>query len=243
MAVATIAVILLALAQAAPEQGSDVSISGLLGEAVTRMGEANVASTILYVVSFAVGVTLASIAIYATHGNTSKLNRQLENYEERTRLLREDIDVGFLPVLAWSRVGERPGEPEPTSAGGKRIIVRIVNAGRAPALRATAEVKHRIVLNGDEKFERRGGHHSWGAILPNDFVEMHVTVPEEAVETVEGMRGGFRADVLLECRSFTGERHSTRMAVTYDMSGVALRDVTRDEWRRDIGLDGGDGDA
>lgn len=148
-----------------------------------------------------------------------------------------------MPVLTWSRVGERPGEPEPTSAGGRRIMVGIVNAGRAPALRATAEVKHRIVLNGDEKFERRGGHHSWGAILPNDFVEMHVTVPEEAVETVEGMRGGFRADVLLECRSFTGERHSTRMAVTYDMSGVALRDVTRDEWRRDVGLDDGDGGA
>jgi len=239
MAVATIAVILLALAQAAPEQESDVSISGLLGEAVTRMGEANVASTILYVVSFAVGVTLASIAIYATHGNTSKLNRQLENYENRTRLLREDIDVGFLPVLTWSRVGERPGEAESTSAGGRRIIVRIVNAGRAPALRATAEVKHRLILDGGERFELRGGHHSWGGILPNDFVEMHVTVPEEAVETVERMRGGFRADVLLECRSVTGERHSTRMAVTYDMNGVALRDVTRDEWRREVGLDGG----
>lgn len=240
MAAAALAMALLALAQAAPAQENPTSVHDRLAELSAHVEESNRINTMLYIASFAIGVCLASIAIYATYKNTSKLNRQLDNYEERTRLLREDIDVGFTPILAWTLAGKKFGEPAPTSIGGKLVIVRIVNAGRAPALRATADITHRVCLDGGETFELRTEHHSWGAVLPNDFVEMPVLVPDEALKEVEGMRGRFRADVLLECRSVTGKQHRRRMAVTHDRRGVALRDVTTDEWRRDVGLDGGE---
>jgi len=238
----TVILLALALEQAALAQDDDArTIPGLLGEAVAHIEQANETNTVLYSVSFAIGVVLASIAICATYKNTSKLNTQLKNYEERTKLLREEIDVDLLPILAWTLAGRKYGEPKLTSAGGRLVIVRIVNAGRAPALRATADVTHRLRLNGGEIFELNVERHSWGAILPNDFVEMPVLVPDRALEEIEGMRGRFRADVLLECRSVTGKLHRRRMAVTCDQGGVGLRDAARDEWRRDIGLDGGDG--
>lgn len=235
----SIALVAAALAQAAHAQG-DGGVPERLDELAAHVDRANRVNTILYVVSFAVGAGLAGIAICATHGNTAKLNEQLKNYDARTRLLREEIDVGLLPVLTWTLAGRRYGEPSPTGLGAKLLIVRIVNAGRSPALRATADVTHRVSRGGGGLEVTRREHHSWGAILADDFVEMPVWIQDETVEAIRGGRAAFRADVELEYRSVTGRRLRRRMTVTHDGKGAIPRDVAGDEWRRDIGLDGGD---
>lgn len=240
--VLTITLVAMALAQAAHAQDGDaVAIPGLLEEIVALMDQANETNTILYLSSFCVGAGLAGIAIYATYRNASRLNRQLKIYENRTRLLREDIDVDRLPILTWTLAGRRFGEPGFTGLGAELVIVRIVNAGRSPALRATAGVTHRLSRGGGGLEAFRREHHSWGAILADDFVEMPVWIQDETVEAVKSGRAAFRADVELECRSVTGRRHKRRMTVTHDGRDVILRDVAEDEWRRDIGLDGGEG--
>jgi len=228
-----------ALARAAHAQGDGGEIADRLAELSARVEEANGINTALYIASFAVGAGLAGIAIYATCRNTSRLDRQLRNYEDRTSLLREDIDVGFTPVLTWTLAGKRYGEPTPTGLGGRLVIVRIVNAGRAPALRATAGVKHRLRAGGGGFGVIRRERHSWGAVLPNDFVEMPLWIADEVLGAVKGTKGAFRADILLEYMSVTGRSHRRRISVRHDGERVTLRDVAVDDWRRDIGLGGG----
>jgi len=234
-----IALLAAALAPAAHAQEDSGGVADRLDELSAHVERANRINTILYVVSFAVGAGLACIAIYATCRNTTRLDRQLRNYEERTRLLREDIDVGFTPILMWTLAGKRFGEPAPEGLGGRLVVVRIVNAGRAPAMRATAVVRHMLRAAGGGFGVIRRERHSWGAVLPNDFVEVPVWIDDEVLGAVKGPKEAFRADIALEYRSVTGKSHRRRISVRYNGKDVILRDVATGDWRRDIGLDGG----
>lgn len=241
MVTAALAIALLAavLAPAAHAQEDSGGVADRLDELSAHVERANRINTILYVVSFAVGAGLAGIAISATHSNTMELREQVNIHEDHLKLLKGDIDDKATPVMAWTLAGKRFGAPEPTGVGAKLVIVRIVNAGRATALRATADVTHRMRTGGEKFREIRREQHSWGAVLPNDLVEMPVWIDDEVLGEIKDTQGLFRADVELEYRSVAGKIYRRRMTVRYDGKDVTLRDVATGDWRRDIGLDGG----
>lgn len=218
-----IALLAAAMAQAAHAQGDGCGqgIADCLDRLAEHVERANRIATILYVVSFAVGAGLAGIAICATHGNARELREQAKRYEERTELLRGDIDEGRTPLMSWTQ----PGDGELTvgvAAGG--VPIRVVNAGRAPALCVTGDVTCLLYRDGDATVvgEER---YSWGAVLPDESVEMRVRVPEKALEAVAGGRAVFRADVLIEYESVGGRAYRLRVSAAYNRGRVDISDV------------------
>jgi len=220
---AALAIALLAavLAQAAHAQEDSDGVADRLDELSGHVERANGINTILYVVSFAVGAGLACIAIYATHGNAQSLRRQIQKYEERTALLRRDIDEGLTPLLTWTQAGERPGG---VLADGS-MLVRIVNAGRGPALRVTCDVTHLLSRGASAHAVVGEERHSWGALLPDESIEMRVMVPDEALKATAGGGSEFRADMLVEYESVGGKEYRLRVTARYDGTRVEIHDV------------------
>jgi len=224
-----IALLAAAMAQATHAQEDSGGVADRLDELSAHVERANRINTILYVVSFAVGAGLAGIAISATHSNTMELREQVNIHEDHLKLLKGDIDDKATPVMAWTLAGKRLGRNHDRYWGNIILPVRVVNVGRAPAMRVTDDVTLSVTRNGAEPREIGTKHHAWGALPPNESIEIPVLIPEEELDSAEQAGGEVRADVSLEYWSVSGKKHSLKLIATHNGKEYALQDA--EDWR------------
>ena len=166
----------------------------------------------------------AKIPTHSTRYNVTDPRKHAESHGGRARLNSDTEDVD-MPVLAWTRAGGGLGEGTVTVLGGGLVRVRVVNAGRASAMSVTGDITHMLSVNGSAFSEIGREQQAWGTLLPNAEMEVRVWVPKEAMGTIEGRRGEYRADILLEYRSLDETGHRRQMSVRYDGKRTTVRDV------------------
>jgi len=105
------------------------------------------------------------------------------------------------------------------------MAIRVVNVGRAPAMRVTGEITRMLSRDGLTFEEHGREQHARGALPPTEEIEVRVWVDGEARKAAKSSRGAFRADIRLDYQSVSGARHKLLMTARYDGKHMSVRDV------------------
>jgi len=168
----------------------------------------------LFLVSFWVGMGIASTAVAGTAWNAWQLRRHVN-------VIKKDMDERLRPLLGWTTDSNLMLPARDVGNGGV-FRIRIINAGPVAARGIVCSIKVGMASDFEAGSTKRKQEHR-GYLAPDKLIEVRVPITTKQMRKAS-QQDKFRAEILVEYRGLGEKAYKYSMSGDYDGKVALWRD-------------------